>query len=70
MYSQLPYSYYFTTRILVLKFVNKGVFLEEIQDSHFPRNGVMLILTSMNVEKKGVNFEVHCFTMNKGVHLG
>ncbi len=35
--SQLPHSYYFTTCILVLKFVNKGVFLEEIQDSHFPR---------------------------------
>ncbi len=26
-----------TTRILVLKFVNKGVFFEEIQDSDFPR---------------------------------
>ncbi len=30
-------SYYFITRILVLKFANKGVFFEEIQDSHFPR---------------------------------
>ncbi len=31
---QLPHSYYFTTYILVLKFVNKGVFFE---NSHFPR---------------------------------
>ncbi len=34
---QLSHSYYFTTRIIVLKFANKGVFFEEIQDSHFPR---------------------------------
>ncbi len=36
---QLPHSYYFTTHIIVLKFAIKGVFFEEIQDSHFPRKG-------------------------------
>ncbi len=51
---QLPYSYYFTTHILVLKFMNKGVFFEEIQDSHFPRKGNILVLTSLNLEKKGL----------------
>ncbi len=35
--AQLPHSYYFTTRILVLKFMNKGVFFQNIQDSHFLR---------------------------------
>ncbi len=50
--SQLPHSYYFTTRILVLKFVNKGVFFEEIQDFHFPRKGGILVLTSFNLLKK------------------
>ncbi len=35
--AQLPHSYYFTTCILALKFVNKGVFFEEIQDLHFSR---------------------------------
>ncbi len=35
--SQLPHSYYFTTHILVLKFMNKGVFYLGNQDSHFPR---------------------------------
>ncbi len=34
---QLPHSYYFTTSILVLKVMNKGVYFEEIQDLHFPR---------------------------------
>ncbi len=52
--SQLPHSYYFTTRILFLKFTNKGVFFEEIQDSHFPRKGGILVLTSMNLEKEGL----------------
>ncbi len=37
MCTQLPHSYYFTTPILFLKFANKGVFFEEIEDSHFPR---------------------------------
>ncbi len=35
--SQLSHSYYFTTRILVLKVVNKWVFFKKIQDLHFPR---------------------------------
>ncbi len=52
--SQLFLSYYFTTRILVLKFVNKGVFFEEIQDSHFSRNRDILVLTSLNLEKNGL----------------
>ncbi len=60
---QLPHSYYFTTRILVLKFVNKGVFFEEIQDSHFPRKGGILV-------EKGVIFYVQCFTVKRVVHLG
>ncbi len=50
---QLPYSYYFTTRILVLKFVNEGEFFEEIQDLHFKKGGI-LVLTSVNLEKKGL----------------
>ncbi len=53
---QLPDSYSFITCILVLKFVNKGLFVEEIQDSHFSRNGCILVLTSMNLEKKGLFF--------------
>ncbi len=63
--AQLPHSYYFITRILVLKFVNKGVFFEEIQDSNFPRKRGILVLTSMNLEKRVV-FDVHCFTMKRG----
>ncbi len=35
--SQLSQAYYFTTCILVLKFMNKGIFFEEIQDLHFPQ---------------------------------
>ncbi len=52
--AQVPHSYYFTTRILVLKFANKGVFFEEIQDSHFHRKGGILVFTSVNLEKKGL----------------
>ncbi len=47
---QLPHSYYFTTRILVLKFTKKGVFMGKIQDSHFPRKREYF----MNVDKKGL----------------
>ncbi len=53
IHAQLPHSYYFTTRILVLKFVNKGVFFEEIQDFHFHRKRGILVLTSLNLEEKG-----------------
>ncbi len=52
--AQLPHSYYFTTRILVLKFAIKGVFFEEIQDSHFPRKRGILVLTFLNLVKKGL----------------
>ncbi len=62
---QLPHSHYFTTRILVLKFTNKGVLFEEIKDSHFPRKGGILVLISMNLEKKGANFDVQCFTVKR-----
>ncbi len=67
--SQLPHSYYFTTRILVLKFVNKGVFFEEIQNSHFPRKGGHFGTHIREFGEKGVNFDVQCFTVKMGVHL-
>ncbi len=51
---QLPHSYYFTTHILVLKFVNKGVFFEEIQDFIFLEKGGILVLTSVNLVKNGL----------------
>ncbi len=66
---QLPHSYYFTTSILVLKFANKGVFLEEIQDSHFPRKRGYFGTHLCEFREKGVNFDVQRFTMKKGVHL-
>ncbi len=69
--TQLPHSYYFTTRILVLKFTNKGVFFEEIQDSHFPRKRGYFSTHLREFEEKGVNFDVQCFfTVKKRVHLG
>ncbi len=67
---QLPHSYYFTTRILVLKFVNKWVFFEEIQDSHFPRKRGYFGTHLSEFGEKGVNFDVQCFTVKRGVHLG
>ncbi len=63
-------SYYFTTRILVLKFVNKGVFYEEIQDSHFLRKRGYFGTRLLVFGEKWVNFDVQCFTVKKGVHLG
>ncbi len=66
---QLPHSYYFTTRILVLKFVNERVFYEEIQDSLFPSKRVYFG-THLEFEEKGGNFDVQCFTSKKGVHFG
>ncbi len=67
---QLPHSYYFTTRILVVKFANKVLFLKEIQDSHFPRKVGYFGTHLRKFGEKGVNFDIQYFTMNKGVHLG
>ncbi len=75
--NQLPHSYYFTTPILVLKK------FEEIQDSHFPRKGGILVLASVNLEKKGLilmssiycenggsfGLKSQCFTAKKGVNF-
>ncbi len=63
--TQIPHSYYFTTRILVLKFVNKGVLFEEIQDSHFHRKRGYFGTQLLEFGEKGVNFDVQCFTMKK-----
>ncbi len=68
--AQPPHSYYFTTPILVLKFVNKGVFFEEIQDSHFPRKMGYFGTHLHEFGEKRVNFDVQCITVNNGVHLG
>ncbi len=70
IFPQLPHSYYFTTRILVLKFVNKGVFLEEIQDSHFPRKRGYFGTHLRESGEKWVIFYVQCFTVKRWVHLG
>ncbi len=67
---QLPHSYYFTICILVLKFANKGVFFEEIQDLHFPRKRRYFGTHLHEFGVKGVTFDVLCFTVKKGVHLG
>ncbi len=67
---QLPHSYYFTTRILVLKFANKGVFFEEIQDLHFPRKRGYFGIHICEFGEKGVNFDVQYFTMKKGGSFG
>ncbi len=66
---QLPHSHYFTTCIPVLKFVNKGVFFEEIQDSIFPRKTGYFGTHLHQFGEKGVIFDVQCFTMKRGVHL-
>ncbi len=68
--AQLPHSYYFTTCILVLNFSNKGLFFEEIQDSHFLEKRGILVLTSINFEKKGFIFMSSVLLWKKGVHLG
>ncbi len=36
----------------------------------FLEKGCILVITSVNLETKGVNFDVQCFTMKRGVHLG
>ncbi len=68
--AHLRHSYYFTTSILVLKFANKGVFFEEIQDLHFPRKRGYFGTQLLEFGEKGVNFDVQCFTVKKEVHMG
>ncbi len=68
--SHLPHSYYFTTHILVLKFVSKGISFEEIQDSHFPRKRGYFGTHLCEFVEKGIIFYVQCFTVKRGVHLG
>ncbi len=67
---QLPHSYYFTTHILVLKFVNKGVFLEEIQNSHFPSKRGYYGTHLLECGEKLGNFDDQCFTSKNGVLCG
>ncbi len=55
--AQFPHSYYFTTCILVLKFMNKGVFLRKIQDSHFPRKREYFGTHLYEFGEKGVIFK-------------
>ncbi len=64
--SQLPHSYCFTTRILVLKFANKGVFFEEIQDSHFPRKSGYFGTHLHEFGEKRGNVDVQYFTVKRG----
>ncbi len=59
-----------STHILVLKFVNKGVFFAEIQDSHFSRKRRYFGTHLHEFAVKGDNVDVQCFTMKKSVHLG
>ncbi len=65
--ARTPHSYYFTTCILVLKFVNKGVFFEEIQDLHVPRKRGYFGNHLCEFREKGVIFDVQCFTVKRGV---
>ncbi len=67
---QLPHSYYFTTRILVLKFTNKGVFFEEIQDLHFLWKRWYFGTHLREFGENGVNFDVQCCTVKKGCSFG
>ncbi len=46
--------------------MNKGVFFEEIQDSHFPRKRGYFGTYLLEFGEKGVNFDVQCFTVKKG----
>ncbi len=50
--------------------MNKGVYFEEIQDSHFPRKRGYFGTHLLEFGDKGVNFDVQCFTMKQGIHLG
>ncbi len=69
--TQISHSYYFITRILVLKFVNKGVlFFRKSRIRIFLEKGGILGLTSVNLEKKSVNFDAQCFIVKKGGSFG
>ncbi len=46
----------FTTHILVLKFVNKGVFLRKSRIRIFLEKGIIFVLTTVNLEKNGLFF--------------
>ncbi len=64
--AQLPHTYYFTTHILVLKFVNKVVFWGGKSRIHiFLEKGGILVLTFMNLEKNGL-FLISSFLPWKG----
>ncbi len=45
-------------------------FFEEIQDSHFPGKKGYFGTHIREFGGKGVNFDVQCFTVKMGVHLG
>ncbi len=64
--TQLPHSYYFNTCILVLKFLNKGVFFEEIQHSNFPIKRVYFGTHLREFGEKWVICYVQCFTVKRG----
>ncbi len=49
--------------------MNKGVFFEEIQDSHFLRKGGYFGTHICEFVGKGVNFDVHCFNVKMGFVL-
>ncbi len=66
---QLPHSYYFTTRILVLKFANKGCFLRKSRIHIFLEKRDILVLNSLNLEKKGLILMSSVYCEN-GIHLG
>ncbi len=62
--TQLPHLYYFKTHILVLKFVRKSrirIFLVKVG---------ILVLTSLDLEKKGLNLMYSVLLWKKGVHCG
>ncbi len=48
----------------------KGYFLRKSRIRIFLKKGGILVLTSVNFEKKRFNFYVQCFTVTKGVYLG
>ncbi len=64
--TQLLHLYYFTARILVLKFVNKGVFFEEIQDSHFSWKRAYFGTHIHEFGEKDVIFLCPEFTVKRG----
>ncbi len=70
LYAQLPHSYYFTTRILVLKFMNKGVFFLGNPGFGFPRKRGYFGTHLREFGEKGVILYVQCFTVKRWVHLG